>query len=44
MIDKTLQQLKAVPWQPLIEQSQLSASEQADYWKVVAPRLEVICG
>ena len=42
MIEKTLHQLKAVNWQSLIEQSAMSASEQASYLKVIQQRLDMI--
>jgi serine/threonine-protein kinase HipA len=42
MIEKTLHQLREVDWQSHIAQSELNASEQAGYLKVVTPRLAII--
>lgn len=42
MIKKTLHQLRTVNWQLLIAQSEMSASDQAAYLKVIKPRLDII--
>ena len=42
VIEKTLHRLRDVDWQSHIEQSEMSATEQASYLKVVTPRLNTI--